>query len=251
MMLNSVIVLIIAYWLLHYTTKQIQIRIFSISLLITKHTKLGIFLYSILLLPGTITHELAHAITATVLAVPVGAIDILPKRSSKGRNISLGHVQIAKVDFIRHSIIGFSPTLVGSLVIILMMYFLDSTFFVINSPSQFTQTIYNLSQHSRLSLILVLYTIFSIAGSMHTSESDRKNWPLFIVLLTVAALTLYITVGFGFVKAQMINSLNSVFSSLALAYLFATIINVFITLLLWIMQASISKITGRKIIRTS
>lgn len=249
-MLNTLIVLLISYWLLHFTTKQIQIRVFSISLLSTKNTKLGIFLYSLILLPGTIIHELAHAITATILAVPVGAINIFPRNSSKNQYISMGHVEIAKTDFIRHSIIGFSPTLVGSSAIIAMIYYLDSSFFSIHSISQLTQSFFNISTHSQFSLFLILYIIFSIASSIHTSESDRESWPLFIVLLIVTTLTTYITVGFGFLNDQIIKSLNSVFSALSLAYIFSITINTLINLLLLAIQILISKLTGRKVVRT-
>lgn len=89
--------------------------------------RVSIWLLSILFLPGTLVHEMAHLLTAGVLLVPVGDISLLPEIKEEG--VKLGHVEIQKTDPIRRSLIGFAPVFVGLSVLLGMIFYSNANFF--------------------------------------------------------------------------------------------------------------------------
>jgi len=84
--------------------------------LFTRSRKLSISLLVILFLPGTIIHELAHLLSAGMMMVPVGEIEILPKIEND--SVHLGSVEVAQTDIFRRAIIGLDPLFFGTGVIL-------------------------------------------------------------------------------------------------------------------------------------
>src|SRR4051812_26423996 len=70
----------------------------------THSHKAIVYVLAVLFLPGTIIHELAHAITAGVMLVHVGEIEFVPQITERG--VKLGSAQIGVTDPIRRSLIG-------------------------------------------------------------------------------------------------------------------------------------------------
>ncbi len=78
---------------------------------VSRSEKLMVSALAVLFLPGTMIHELSHALVAVVLRVPVGRMEFLPKMDSG--TIRLGSVEIGQSDRVRRSLIGVAPFLVG------------------------------------------------------------------------------------------------------------------------------------------
>lgn len=121
---------------------------------------LSLTLYSIIFLPGVITHELSHFFIATILGVPTGKIEIFPRPHSR----ALGSIQVASTDFVRASLIGIAPFLIGSFTIVALNLWLHLPYY------------------------LDFYLIFALANTMFTSQSDLRSWPAFLVILLMFLL---------------------------------------------------------------
>lgn len=107
---------------------------------------------SIIFFPGTLLHELSHAIMARLLLLKVTEIKLIPEW--KNNNIQLGRVTYVKGDFIRSIIIGIAPVIGG---IALLFGVAVSHFF----PNP------NISLN-----ILLIYIIFVISSTMFSSKQD-------------------------------------------------------------------------------
>ncbi|NTW44018.1 MAG: hypothetical protein HGB14_06190, partial [Anaerolineaceae bacterium] len=73
-------------------------------------------MFSLLLLPGVLIHEVSHLISAIILRVKVLKFSIVP-RSLKNGQLRMGYVETKRTDFIRDSIIGIAPLIAGLLLI--------------------------------------------------------------------------------------------------------------------------------------
>ncbi len=148
----------------------------------TRSHKVAIYLLSIIVLPGTLIHEMAHLLVAGVMLVPVGDISLMPEIKENG--VKLGHVEIQKTDFFRRALIGFAPVFVGMGILVGMIYFANSQFF-----SQGSYPIW---------LILVLfYLVVVIGNTMFSSKKDLEGTMGFLVLFISIFGALYLL---GFIK---------------------------------------------------
>ena len=163
----------------------------------TRSHKVSIYLLSLIVLPGTLIHEMAHLLVAGVTLVPVGDISLMPEIKEQG--VKLGHVEIAKTDFFRRALIGFAPVFIGMGILVTMIYFANSQFF-----SQGNYPIW---------LILTLFYLMVVIGNtMFSSRKDLEGTLGFVVLFISIIATLYL-LGFNnffnFLKNNLIdNNLN-------------------------------------------
>jgi hypothetical protein len=153
---------------------------------ITKTRSLAQALFGLFFLPGIIIHELSHALIATFLGVRLGKINLFPSIYSHQKQLVLGSVEVAKTDFIRQSLIGAAPTLIGSLILL----WLTSLVFPTLTQFNVSQLI-NLINHSSLVMVAAIYLIFVISSTFQTSSSDRTAWPLFLLLIAIISIVLY------------------------------------------------------------
>ena len=125
---------------------------------------------SVLFLPGTILHELAHLLVAGIMLIPVGELSVLPEVD--GESVKLGSVQIGKADPIRMSLVGIAPVIFGVGAILFILSFLNFTVW--------------------WQAILGLYLIFEIGNSMFSSKRDLEGvvWFLAAVILVGGAILL-------------------------------------------------------------
>ncbi|MDO8429529.1 MAG: hypothetical protein Q7S88_02775 [Candidatus Daviesbacteria bacterium] len=116
-------------------------------------------LFSILFLPGTIVHEMAHILMAGALLVPTGEVEFTPKLE-EGR-LKLGSAQIGQTDPIRRALIGVSPVIFGLLLILVSLYLITNSY----------QSFYD----SWWLGIPAVYLIFVVANSMFSSPKDLEG----------------------------------------------------------------------------
>ena len=131
----------------------------------SQNRQILVVIYTLLFLPGTIIHELAHLLTAMLLMVPVGEIHILPEVVEN--KIHMGTVSTAETDVFRRTLVGLAPFIVGTSIIFYCLT-LERTW-------------------------LIYYLIFEMSNTMFSSSEDLKeSWGLF-----VAILLLFCLAGFG------------------------------------------------------
>lgn len=145
------------------------------SLLLFGTTRPGHFLYSLLVLPGTIIHELSHWIVAEVLGVRTGEIQIFPDFENGEENRRLGSVATAKSDPFRGFLIGIAPFISGLAILVVLGTLLTDGW------GNFAWWIN----------ALVIYGIMVIGNSMMISDSDRRTWPFIIFFITLIIIILY------------------------------------------------------------
>lgn len=146
------------------------------SLLAFGSTRPGILLYSLLVLPGTIIHELSHWLMAEILQVKTGEIIILPELRGQSESGSerLGSVATERSDPIRGFLIGLAPFITGMIILIVLARLLQVGWGV----------------YPGWQLTLLIYGIMVTGNSMLISKEDRRTWPVVIILTILIALAL-------------------------------------------------------------
>lgn len=149
----------------------------SLLHLFVRSHKISIWLLSIIFLPGTLVHEMAHLLTAGVLLVPVGDISLLPEIKEEG--VKLGHVEIQKTDPIRRVLIGFAPVFVGLGVLVGIIYFINSQFF-------------QKGEYPIWLILTVFYLVVVIGNTMFSSRKDLEGSLVVVVIFASILVTLYL-----------------------------------------------------------
>lgn len=246
-MLFWIIFLFANFSLLVFFRHLIAKQIFILSLITTGSHFVGLSFYSLLFLPGTIIHELAHALTASFLQVPVGNIHIFPQLENETKQIKLGTAQIGKSDFIRTSIIGAAPTIIGALVILGTTYLAFpfvlqlTNFSVSNLTNQLTQLKLDSWQ------IIAIYTLFTVSSTMHTSASDRQSWPLLITLFVFLIGLVYLSNNLDLLITSFAKISQGAVVALCLSFSLANIINLTFLLAIFLINQLTLTITNKKI----
>lgn len=135
--------------------------------------KISIWLLSILFLPGTIIHELSHAIAAKSVFVHVGKIELVPKLY--GDSLKLGSVEVGKSDVFRDFFIGIAPFITGSVLLFLILNF------------SFTKNLIGLNWITAI----IVYLIFVISNTMYSSRKDMEGAIEFFAILLIPILIVY------------------------------------------------------------
>ncbi len=162
---------------LFYFSRQVSRLFGSIFLRISRSQKVTIWLLALFFLPGTIVHELAHALTAGVLMVHVGSVEFVPEIQEGG--VKLGSAQIGQTDPIRRALIGLSPILVGLGLLLGLLMFLGG---VICSGQVLPLWEYP----------LLAYLLFEIANTMFSSKKDLEGFGVFLAIMVCLFGGLYL-----------------------------------------------------------
>jgi hypothetical protein len=191
--LQLAVVLGLLFWMDRWLHRHLQILMF----LLTNDREVGLWLYAIVLLPGVILHEVSHALAARLLGVKIGKIHLFPERS-KGR-IQLGFVPVEDTDFVRASLIGVAPFVVGSVTIVALGHWVFGTTEVLGALEQsaWMQSLRALIDAFQApDAWLWAYLVFAVANTMLPSRSDMHAWP-FLVFALVALVGLVMLIGGG------------------------------------------------------
>jgi hypothetical protein len=231
---------------LFYIQKTFHKEFQGLLLAITRRVELSLILYSILLLPGVILHELSHFIFAKILLVRTGRISLTPENMGNGR-LRLGYVETEESGFLRDALIGFAPLLIGMIFVgvigegklgLLTLWqavsslnleiIVDTIKLVINLPNYWVW----------------FYVTVTVSSTMMPSDSDRRAW--FSFFLAVALIIFIgIVVGIGpFFIDSLLNPLNKILQSIALVCTFSIFTQGIVLVPIKISKRIIARITG-------
>ncbi len=171
-MLN-VIIFLSELFILFLLSRSLTNLLFTFFYRTTKSKKISVYLMSIIFLPGTVIHELAHALMAVLLRVHVGKMEFIPKLMDN--NLKLGSVEIGKTDPIRRILIGMAPFIFGTSILLGIFFFAVS---------------YNLFANL-LFVIVIGYCVFEIGNTMFSSKKDMEGALEVIAALIFITLVLY------------------------------------------------------------
>lgn len=167
---------------LHYNTQVIPAALFGVN-------RVALWLYALVMMPGTILHEVSHALAATVLLVPVHRISFAPE--VEGDHISLGYVHTDRADVLRQSLIGLAPIIagIGAIILIGVLAFDLDKIHTALLRGDWLAAIYALgaSLSSKWDWLAV-YLIFSVSANMFPSPSDRHAWLPVLFFLAIIAI---------------------------------------------------------------
>lgn len=215
--------------------------IFNTLSLISKKERLVTILYALLFLPGVIVHEGSHWLMAKLLRVPTYKFSLVPEWISSG-TLRFGYVEISKTDSIRGSIIGISPLIAGSVIVLWIASF---QFGFITDP--------NMSQWGAMqswfeSVIqtpnfgLWLYFLLTISNMMLPSASDRRAWLRATIILLAISFGLYL-LGFGpVVGAWLEEPILGIFSGLTQAFSISSILDIFFLIPIAILEQFLRRV---------
>lgn len=200
------------------------------SLLLFGTTKPGIYFYSLLVLPGTIIHELSHWLVAEILQVRTGEIVILPELSGSGREERLGSVATAKSDPFRGFLIGIAPFITGLAILFIL-----------------GQLLFSAWQKGVIwwQLALIIYGIMVVGNSMMISRADRRTWP-FILILLVFVIFFFRRLELS-PSPSVLTGISQSLTSLNLVLLMTAIFNLVMIWGSYIIRKLIEKLTKRRI----
>lgn len=193
-MFVTLLVFFLLFFLIYFLSPSINTKIYHLFFLLTRSKNLALSTLIIILLPGTIIHELSHFLVATLLFVRSGELTILPKLE-EGR-IKAGSLRHADTDPFRRTLIGLAPMVVGLMIIYIV-------------GNLFLPQIYDFKF-----LISNFYILFTLSISMFSSRKDLEMARFLIPVILLVVFVLYlngITLTFS---TDILNRLNFFFSEL-------------------------------------
>lgn len=162
---------------LYFLSRSLSKNLTRIFYSLTGKKNWTVYLLSIFFLPGTFIHEISHFLTALFLLVPVGTIELIPTvNEEESQNVRLGSVPVAKIDFIRRTLVGVSPIIFGTGIIFGVFYYIIAN-----------------GLFSNIWIVLgVSYLCFEVGNTMFLSKKDLEGSWVFLVFLAILFLSLYI-----------------------------------------------------------
>lgn len=225
----------------------------GLAYLLTGRMSWAVLLYAIVLFPGVLLHELSHWLAARLLGVRTGAISLLPKMQKDGV-LRLGYVEYYRsrsLDPVRESIIGGAPMLTGTAVVLLIgfqIFDIPSFASAVQSGSldQLSPALTRL--FTAPDFLVWLYLIFAVSNAMMPSPSDRRAWPAFLLLLSAAAIILYVLDRQHIIIGGMVGPVATVFGYLALALSLAIGVDIVVIFVIYMLEGLVSRLRGVELI---
>jgi hypothetical protein len=155
-------------------SRQLTRSLSTLIYRITRSEKTMIYVLAILFLPGTLIHELSHYLMAMLLFVHAEGLEVMPKMQEHG--VKLGSVGISRCDPFRRLLIGMSPFLFGTGILLGILYAMS----VNQSFSQFWI------------VLLVGYVVFEIGNTMFSSRKDMEGALELLIGSLVVVAFLYV-----------------------------------------------------------
>lgn len=171
--------LILLFLLSRTITRSLSLFFYQIS----KSKKFTITAIALLFFPGTLLHELAHALIAGILGVHVGTMEFVPKL--EGEKVKLGSVQIAHTDPIRHFLIGAAPFFLGTALLLGILFFAGQNHLFDNY----------------IFIIIIGYLVFEIGNTMFSSRKDMEG-ALELFATLIALIIIFYLIG---IRAPFLN----------------------------------------------
>lgn len=202
--------------------------------------QVALVVYFVLVLPGVLLHELSHWLMATLLGVRVSKFRLGPVRKGRSSRVSLGSVQVARVDPVRASLIGLAPLLGASAVILLvgnLVLGLDELAASI-SRGGVEELWAGVQQVLGVpDAWLWLYLIFAISNAMLPSESDMSTVRPVLIFLGMAVIVYLVVAGVPSIPPGVREAVDAVAGYLASAFGLTLAVDavfiLIIVLLLW------------------
>jgi len=217
----------------------------GVLLLITRNADIALALFTLLLLPGVLLHEISHYLMAKLLRVSTGRFSLIPRRLDDGR-LLMGFVETVKVDFLRDALVGAAPFLTGSVFVAFVgdrFLGLAALWPALVSGDLATAFEYFASIYAQYDFWLWFYLMVAVSGTMLPSKSDRRAW-LPVVLIMTLLIGLAWLVGAGpWMRSQVILALNDGTSALAIVLAISGVVQFIVLIPILFLRRILNRIT--------
>ncbi len=163
---------IVLFISLFITRQWIVQKLYLLFYLLTRSHRTALYCVAVLFFPGTVVHEMAHAVSAMVLHLHVTSITLIPHIHHNG--VVLGSVEYYRKDRLRSIAVGIAPVVVG----LCFVYISGSV-----GTLPFNSVVWN---------SVYLYCMYVVISSMFSSKQDLKDVgyvvPLLILILIVVII---------------------------------------------------------------
>lgn len=206
---------------------QLVYELSGLSMLLFGRARPGVWFYSLLVLPGTILHELSHWLVAEILQVRTGEITILPNFDTEGGRERLGSVETARSDPLRGFLIGLAPFVTGLAILMVLghLFTLELLWW---------------------QYVLTIYGVVVIGNSMMISAEDRRTWPfILILLLLLTFIFVYLDLS---IPARLASSTTIAISNLNVVLGMTSALNLVIIYGSYFLRRLVEKVTRRRIL---
>lgn len=242
---------IILLIVLFFLSARLKTAIHQFFFSLTKNRFWSLSLFALSFFPGTLLHELSHFAVSVLLFVPVSNLNLIPQILPDNK-VRLGSVKIAKVDFLRRTIIGLAPVFVGLAVLWLIFSFSAFNNLPTGSPhgeagragltleqssnASISQSpVYQFTQLPVYRLLFTVYLIFSIINTMFSSKKDIESLIVTVPFFAASGLILYLLGVKIEIAGKFAEVLFSLISQLNLILIFVLIINLAVFLILYLL----------------
>jgi hypothetical protein len=234
---------------LFFMKRWINRHVQGLGLLLVGDNEGAMFLYFVLLLPGILIHELSHWLAARLLGVRTGKISLWPSKS-RGNQMRMGSVRVARTDPFRASLIGVAPLVSGSLAILtigqLILGLGDLGEVLLNR--EWEQVWESVLVHLQTpDFWLWLYLIFAISNAMLPSETDREPWRPVILFMCLAAILFYLTGWVSQMPEVVATASSTGLSYLAYAFSLTVAVDAIFITATALLEVLVSRLTGKRV----
>ncbi len=241
--------LIITFLLLYPLNRWIIAHVQGVAFLLTGNSRVSMWFFWVLFLPGTLLHETSHWLTAVLLRVKIGKFSLWPK-VKKGGELQMGAVQVDVADPFRHGLIGLAPLIFGSIAVLLIgRGWLDLGQV---GPAIISGNLERMWQAVDKVLAvpdvwLWLYLLFAISNAMLPSASDREAWRTVLIYLGLALL---LTLGLGFIpdlSPELEEFGLAILTYLLSAFTITIAVDIFFILIILFIEVVFGWLLGRRV----
>jgi hypothetical protein len=231
-------------------TRRLHRETQAIFLLVTRRPDIALTLFAVLFFPGVFIHEISHFLMARLLGVHTGRFSLIPQPTVQGR-LQLGYVETAKSDWLRDSMIGVAPLLLGGVVVAyagLVQLDLNALWAEWSElgPAAFLQVATGI--YHQPDFWLWFYLIFAVSSTMLPSPSDRRAWlPLLLVIGALVVLSALAGAG-PWMMENLAPALNRVLQVLAVVFAISVVSHLLLFLPLWGAHRLLTLLTGMEVV---
>lgn len=221
-------------------------HLWNVAYLLSRDEVVADFVHFAVLLPGVVLHEASHWVTARLLGLQVGRLELWPKAEEDG--LRLGSVRVQQADPLRGSLVGIAPLVAGSVVLLLVgRYAFGLEAFLEALARGDAEALWAAAREAAgaRDLWLWAYLTFAVANAMLPSPADRQAWrPLLLYAALLAGAYFLLGGSLPAVPASAWQALARGLAHLAGAFNLALAVDLAFGLLLFVAEMGLSRLAG-------
>ncbi len=241
----EIVLFIVVFGLTLFLQRWLHQHIQGLTFVVTGDPGCAMRILFFLLLPGIILHEGSHWAVAKLLGVRTGKVSLGLARA-RGKQFSLGSVNVERTDSLRESLIGLAPFVVGLGAILLIAgYGFDLWPDSALTLNQMLDRV--LSTANDWLTWLDLYLIFAVSTAMIPSESDREPWGMLIAVFGVVGGVAILLGWTPRIPPDVIDLARRVLQALTFVFGVSVVVNGTVAVFIGIIEWTVMSMTRRKV----